>query len=317
MTNHAFDRRIEALARTQQYAFNRPQVLDLDGTDAMINARLTNNVWRSPDLGLYVLNSSKPSWLQDARLATLGHPEAQISGPAAAAMHQLRYFERRVGDLMEIQVPLAANHRSQLARVRRSSNLVHTFRYGIPVQVPAHTVFRVVRKLGWDRSVKLVEDAFREGILTPEELCLRYVDIAGSRLPGMALIRGIIEVYGVEGIAIAASILEEDFDIVGEDPRVPSMAREVPAVWGSNSKERNDRLIRLTKILCEIDGRRWHSRLQDLNNDRRRDQLAVAAGYVVLRFGHEQIRHDPESVITIIERTHRERLLLMGLVSAA
>jgi len=240
-----------------------------------------------------------------------------ISGLAAGAMHQFRYFERRMGERLEVQVPLEANHRSTLARVRRSSNHVHTFRYGIPVQVPADTVFQVDHKLGWDRSVKLVEDAFRQGIAKTEELCLRYVDIAGSRLPGMALIRSIVEVYGVEGIAIAASILEEDFDIIGEDPRMPPMERAVPAVWTPHSKERNDRVVRLTRILCEIDGRRWHSRLQDFNNDRRRDQLSVAAGYVVLQFGREQIRHDLESVISIICRTHRERLLVMGLVPTA
>ncbi len=50
------------------------------------------------------------------------------------------------------------------------------------------------------------------------------------------------------------------------------------------------------RLLVEVDGRRWHSRDQAFDHDRRRDQEAVMAGWRVLRFTWRQVSQQPTEV---------------------
>jgi len=55
-------------------------------------------------------------------------------------------------------------------------------------------------------------------------------------------------------------------------------------------------------LLLEVDGRRYHSDDPDFANDRRRDALLTAMGYVVLRFTWEQVLdHREQWLATVLD----------------
>ena len=51
------------------------------------------------------------------------------------------------------------------------------------------------------------------------------------------------------------------------------------------------------KLIVELDGRRWHAVSEAQQNDRRRDRQANAHGWLVLRFGWEEIVERPTEVV--------------------
>lgn len=76
----------------------------------------------------------------------------------------------------------------------------------------------------------------------------------------------------------------------------------VTTVWAA-ARGRADVGIPAWKVLVEVDGRSWHARLRDFDRDRERDNLAVANGWVVLRFTALHLREDPVRVMELIVQT--------------
>jgi hypothetical protein len=59
-------------------------------------------------------------------------------------------------------------------------------------------------------------------------------------------------------------------------------------------------------VALEADGRRWHARRADLRRDRARDNEAIRAGWVTLRFMDPELRNDQAGVAaTILETLDR------------
>lgn len=50
------------------------------------------------------------------------------------------------------------------------------------------------------------------------------------------------------------------------------------------------------RLVIELDGRAWHDRPGDFENDRRRDRALVAAGYLVLRASYSQVMTEWSSI---------------------
>lgn len=50
-------------------------------------------------------------------------------------------------------------------------------------------------------------------------------------------------------------------------------------------------------LVVELDGRRWHATTQAQADDRRRDRAATAHGWLVLRFGWQEVVHRPATVV--------------------
>ncbi len=58
------------------------------------------------------------------------------------------------------------------------------------------------------------------------------------------------------------------------------------------AEERLDVLVPSWRLIVEADGRRWHTRRADFENDRRRDHIALANGHRTVRFTYDQLVHD-------------------------
>lgn len=54
------------------------------------------------------------------------------------------------------------------------------------------------------------------------------------------------------------------------------------------------------RVLLEVDGRRWHAVTQAFEEDRRRDQAALAAGWWPIRAGWQQVTTRPGELVQVI-----------------
>lgn len=66
------------------------------------------------------------------------------------------------------------------------------------------------------------------------------------------------------------------------------------------------------RLILELDGRSWHDRPGDFENDRRRDRSLVASGYLVMRASYWQVMNEwpaiEEQILRIVRRRdHRWR----------
>lgn len=52
------------------------------------------------------------------------------------------------------------------------------------------------------------------------------------------------------------------------------------------------------RVIVELDGRRWHAVTKAQEEDRRRDRVAAAKGWVVLRFGWQELVERPHQVLS-------------------
>jgi len=83
-------------------------------------------------------------------------------------------------------------------------------------------------------------------------------------------------------------------------PQHPHPGREIGTGWV-------DYAYPDAKLILEADGRRWHQRIADLERDNARDKAASRAGWLTMRFMHEELTTDPvEQGRSVIEAlSHR------------
>jgi very-short-patch-repair endonuclease len=60
-------------------------------------------------------------------------------------------------------------------------------------------------------------------------------------------------------------------------------------------------------MVVEGDGRAWHTRVEDFERDRRRDQEAAAAGLLTLRFTWFQLTQEPDWVREVVITAGQKR----------
>jgi very-short-patch-repair endonuclease len=77
--------------------------------------------------------------------------------------------------------------------------------------------------------------------------------------------------------------------------------RQVRLRWRSGAEHRVDFVCVERRLIIEVDGRRWHTRVQDFDNDLWRTNEAVAHGYRVLRFTWVHLTTAPQAVVAMIE----------------
>jgi very-short-patch-repair endonuclease len=80
------------------------------------------------------------------------------------------------------------------------------------------------------------------------------------------------------------------------DPSLPQSRGQVPVKIGSYQGYL-DRLFELELVNVELDGRKYHSCVQDRERDIRRDALLSTQGLLVVRYSHDRIVREPAAVV--------------------
>lgn len=278
------DHAIDGVARRQHGAFNLAQVLRVGGDRELARRRVAAGRWSRIDHGVFVLPSHEGTWEQWAMAATLGHPAALLSGRPAAALWGVEGIGK---GRPQVTVPRSTHRRSRIARVRRSDVVSRR----VVDRIPVNAVPLVLLELagtGIADIDRVFEGAIVQQLTDVDLLRDAHLRWAWRGVPGTATLRRFLE-GRVDGDPVPESVLE----MAGRDllthPGIPPFEQQAAFPWAPSGPQRVDFLIPVWRMIIECDGRLWHTRLQQMEADNRRDLAAASHGYLTIRLGHATI----------------------------
>ena len=148
---------------------------------------------------------------------------------------------------------------------------------------PARTILDLAgTDLGNRRLGHVVETQTIAGQPTPDEL-VALLDHPGRRgVRGAARLRRLMGDL-VDHQPVVDSMLERRFAQLLRQHRLGRFERQVRPPWYDGRRGVVDFADRSIGLIVEVDGRRWHATSQAMADDRRRDRLAAANGWLVVR----------------------------------
>jgi very-short-patch-repair endonuclease len=297
----AADEAVLALARRQHGVFSRDQAFGSGASSRFIDRRLASGAWVRLDNAVYALAEFAPTYLRQLKAAELGSRDAAIAGRAAGALHELTGF-RPVRP--EIVVPPTVRAATGLADVHRYAGVRLTSIHGIRTTTVAQTLFDVVSRVDLWTFERALDDALVTKVVGLGDLEERRAFYAGSRRRGLRLMTAFL----AERSSEAWEPPESELEAVGAKvlARLAGrlvLRRQVRLRWRDAADQRVDFVDERHRLIIEVDGRRWHTRVRDFERDLWRTNQAVAHGYRVLRFTWVHVTESPDEVIATIERT--------------
>lgn len=290
MTNRDVDRAVAELASRQHQLFTMGQALDLGASRSLVDRRRRAGLWTEAAPSVYGVAGASHSWKRNLMLAHLDlGPASLISHRAAGALHELP--GHRPGP-PELTVPRGAG-RSPRWRVHEADvagrDRVRVDR--LPVTSVTRTVLDLAAIQPGPLLRRMVEQLLIEKRLKLEPFARRVEDNKRPGRPGSASLAAMIE-HLATGPVLPASELEALLFAVLEAGGLPPPVRQfpLPSISGAG---RVDGAYPPNRLLLEVDGRRWHARMEDFERDRRRDIEASLLGWKVLRFTWTDLVVDP------------------------
>lgn len=223
-----------------------------------------------------------------AALFDAGH-DAAISHGAAARLHRMPgYFANQV----EILVPRALDHRCTIAVVHESRRFD---------RIPTTEVNRL-RVITPEATVVMLAAGMRIGRLVVRRRADRRQEGRGAAAPcrvsrhrrpwrvRLGPTQAVLD-ERLPGDPIPESRLERMFLRFCDKYVIQRPKLQCPLPWAP-TRGRVDGIFEPQKVIVEVDGRRWHTRVADLERDHRRDLQAAAMGYRVVRITYLMMRYD-------------------------
>lgn len=166
---------------------------------------------------------------------------------------------------------------------------------------PVRTAIDLATRLGPSRLERMINEADRLGLFSPEGLLAALDDYPGIR--GVGPLRSIL---GERIFRLTDSELERRFLRIVEKARLP-----YPLTQQDVGGFRVDFFWPDLGLVVETDGLTYHRTPSQQARDRVRDQTHLAAGLTPLRFTHAQVRyesdHVAETLASLMSRLERAR----------
>jgi hypothetical protein len=306
------DARIAAIASCQQTVFARWQALSVGFTDGMSRSRLDAGRWVRHRPGVYGLAGVPDSWLMQLWIAYLSvGPDAVITHQSAAALHKYRTFFP--GPLV-LTAPHGRHDRLPGGFVHQINDLtaarieVHA---GLPVASRERTVVDVASVLGPKRLFTLMDDVVTDRQTTDAKVGACLAEVARRGKPGVTKLASVLDERG-PGYVPPASELERVFFAAVDAAGLPKPTRQLALPGRGAIEGLVDAGYVDVRLLMEVDGRRWHTRIRDIARDHLRDSEAARCGYQTLRFLFEHIVADPREVTGTIADVYASRAALFA-----
>lgn len=232
---------------------------------------------------------------------------AVLSHSSAAALWRMGGEQRSE---VELSLPSQSHREVPGLRIHRRPSLNPerdlTREYGIPVTTPIQTLIDMSLRLDRLGVERMINEADKYNLAHPPEIRRVLEDRAGE--PGVAKLLHILD---RRTFRLTKEELERRFLPLARQAGLPTPLTgqlvnefEVDFYWPDLG------------LVVETDGLRYHRTPAEQARDRLRDQTHTAAGLTPLRFTHEQVRYEPEHVLTILTATAR-RLGVRGVQVAA
>jgi hypothetical protein len=285
------DDRLAAVAAKQHRIFSRAQAISAGASPYLIDHRVRDGDWLPVGTGAFAFRGAAPDWhgVAEAAIFDSGHCARISHGGAGRLLHYPGYWQNGV----EILVPRALDHRCEIARVhesRRFDRIPFTKVDGLPVTTPEATVVLLaggmrMARLGW-----FVDDLITDKRLVVPKLHEVAEAIGGRGVSGSARLKAVLA-ERLPGDPIPESRLERMFLAFCDANGIRRPEWQCPLPWAP-TRGRVDGMFRPERVIVEVDGRRWHTRVADLERDHRRDLQAAAMGFRVVRITYLMMRFD-------------------------
>lgn len=180
-------------------------------------------------------------------------------------------------------------------------------REGIPCTTPSRTLVDMAGRLGTASLRRMVEQAAVLRLLDVPEIDRV---LARGRRRGAPRLRAILTAWRTEDERLPRfrSLLEARFVPVLVEGGLPRpQCNVVPQVDGE-PVEMDDKALEVDllweeqRLVVETDGEGTHGTPKAFQNDRRRDQVLMAAGYRVARVTWDQLEDEPVAVVARVRR---------------
>jgi hypothetical protein len=206
---------------------------------------------------------------------------AVVSHRAAAALHGFPGFRPGAPEL----TVLKGSHSACRWKVHTTRDLPAADRTridGIPVTSAWRTLFDLAAVLPRQPLERLVDELHAAGTMKLGAVARRFAQYRRPGRTGVVVLARILEARS-PGYVPPASELEALLREVlerGGHPQ-PDWQRPHP---GGPAIGRVDAIYESCNLIIEVDGRRWHSQVEQMEADRHRDIAAALAGYHTMRF---------------------------------
>jgi very-short-patch-repair endonuclease len=175
----------------------------------------------------------------------------------------------------------------------------------IPTTSLARTVADLFTCLSKARAAWVAEGVLGSGRLSLDELAGAHERYARQGRPATVVVRELL--HRLDEAPPLQSELEQRARRLLVATGLPEPERQVPLAGWVEHPAHVDFAYVAERLIVEVDGRSWHSRSTEFELDRRRDNAAQVAGWIVLRFTWRQVTQDPDYVVSTIRSALRAR----------
>lgn len=296
------DHTIRTLSRRQHGVFTRRQALNAGFTARMIEMHIASGHWVTLKRGTYGIAGAPDTWERRAMAEVLSAGVgAALSHLAAAWLWKL--IDRRP-ERIDVTVPRGrrANgaHRAR-GLARGDIRPVN----GIPTTGPGRTLVDLAGCVNECVLAAALDAALLRGMVSVAGLG-RYIDVRGLRnLPGVGVLRRLL---AERESGVPESELEREFLRLVRRHGLPMPLRQERV-----GPFRVDFIYPDQHLVVEVDGRRDHSSKRAFEEDRRRQNEIVLAGYRPLRFTWDAITKRADDVVRQLRGALGDQVPAVGL----
>jgi very-short-patch-repair endonuclease len=289
------DSTVRRLAEKQYGVFSRVQADTAGARGLMRHQRVEAGRWVPVGAAGYRMAGAPMTW-RGLLLAALwdAGPRSMICGAAAAQLHRWPGYTH---DVVEVLVPKSLDHLCQIATIRESRRyeLVRsTVVGGIPVTAPEDTLVHLARSLRFRRTDWLVDELLGAKKIDLATLQRVFADLSpGCR--GMRALRATLQ-DRTPGDPIPNTELEKLFLGVVTSRGLPRFERQVNIPGRDQRPGRVDFFWPDVRLIVEVDGRRWHTRVRDFERDSKRRLAMLANGYPTAPVTWAMLTEEPDQV---------------------
>ena len=292
------ERRVMRQATANGGVITRVEALALGMSSAMLTRRIQTGHLIPVARGIYV----QPGVLGAERTllrAATGALNAVASHESAARLHGLEGLDRRP---VAVTVPVRRSYRFADVQVHQLTDLTEdetTEILGIPTTDPHRTILDLAAVLPSQLLAAVTDQTVRMRLTSYKAIWERLERTARKGKPGVRKLRAVLEPR-LGGKFVSGSTLETRLLDVLHGGQLPMPDTQFKPPWLKHMDGRVDVAYAEQCLIVEADSRRWHGSPEAFQIDRRRDNLAQLAGWMILRFTWEDVTERPGYVVATV-----------------